>query len=154
MFKLQEAYDKEGDNKLIVNETEEPYEDLSEYNFRKFAATYFIANVNHQYSKRPLKGSLLDLPTAMDVVAAQALWITVLRFMGDLPEPRYLSESELKPVDNTTIMTKITKTLSRNFVNSKEYKVRLYSYLFYINCVQNLVIYRKLQHKIKLNRRK
>jgi hypothetical protein len=38
--------------------------------------------------------------------------------MGDLPEPRYDTE---KP-DNTPIMTKINKTLSRSFINSKEYK--------------------------------
>jgi len=50
--------------------------------------------------------------------AAKALWITILRFMGDLPEPRYATENS----DNTPIMTKINKTLSRNFVNSKEYK--------------------------------
>jgi hypothetical protein len=50
--------------------------------------------------------------------AAKALWVTILRFMGDLPEPRYDTE---KP-DNIPVMTKINKTLSRNFVNSKEYK--------------------------------
>lgn len=116
---------------MIIAESEEPYEDLSEYNFRKFAATYFIANTNHQYSKRPLKGSLLDLPTPTDVIAAQSLWVTVLRFMGDLPEPRYMSENENKVVDNTSIMTKITKTLSKSFINSKEYKVS--SNFFFLN---------------------
>jgi hypothetical protein len=50
--------------------------------------------------------------------AAKALWITILRFMGELPEPRYDAE---KP-DNIPVMSKINKTLSRNFVNSKEYK--------------------------------
>jgi len=50
--------------------------------------------------------------------AAKALWVTILRFMGDLPEPRYATENP----DNTPVMTKINKTLSRNFVNSKEYK--------------------------------
>lgn len=82
-----------------------------------------MANVGHQYSKRPLKESLLDLPTSTDVIAAQALWITVLRFMGDLPEPRFISESENQSTDNTSVMTKITKTLGRSFINSKEYKV-------------------------------
>lgn len=50
--------------------------------------------------------------------AAKALWVTILRFMGDLPEPRYETEEP----DNTPVMTKINKTLSRNFVNSKDYK--------------------------------
>lgn len=60
-------------------------EDLSEYKFQKFAATYFTGNVNHQYSRRPLKSSLLPLQVPADQLAAQALWITILRFMGDLP---------------------------------------------------------------------
>jgi hypothetical protein len=50
--------------------------------------------------------------------AAKALWITILRFMGDLPEPRYDTEQP----DNTPVMTKINQTLSRNFVGSKEFK--------------------------------
>jgi hypothetical protein len=50
--------------------------------------------------------------------AAKALWVTILRFMGDLPEPRYDTEEP----DKTPIMTKINKTLNRNFVNSKDYK--------------------------------
>merc|ERR1711860_60286 len=33
----------------------EDHEDLSEYKFQKFAATYFQGTVNHQYSKKPLK---------------------------------------------------------------------------------------------------
>jgi hypothetical protein len=38
--------------------------------------------------------------------------------MGDLPEPRYDAE---KP-DNISVMSKINQTLTRDFVNSKEYK--------------------------------
>ena len=41
----------------------EDFEDLSEYKFQKFAATYFQGTVNHQYSKKPLKQSLLPLQT-------------------------------------------------------------------------------------------
>nr|CAD7207309.1 unnamed protein product [Timema douglasi] len=36
--------------------------DLSEFNFRKFAMTYFRGNINYQYSKRVVKHSLLELP--------------------------------------------------------------------------------------------
>lgn len=50
--------------------------------------------------------------------AAKALWVTILRFMGDLPEPRYDTEEP----DNVPVMSKINQTLTRNFVNSKEYK--------------------------------
>ena len=58
----------------------EDHEDLSEYKFQKFAATYFQGTVNHQYSKKPLKHSLLPLQTQGDQLASLALWITILRF--------------------------------------------------------------------------
>ncbi|CAL8107310.1 unnamed protein product [Orchesella dallaii] len=93
-------------------------EDLSEYKFQKFAATYFTGNANHQYSRRPLKSSLLPLSTPADQLAAQALWITILRFMGDLPEPRYHSMER----DTTSVMSKVTATLGRNFARSKEFQ--------------------------------
>ena len=39
---------------------------LSEFKFAKFAATYFQGNVSHQYSRKPLKYSLLPLQTQGD----------------------------------------------------------------------------------------
>ncbi len=41
-------------------------EDLSEYRFQKFAATYFQSNATHQYSRKQLKTSLLPLQTQGD----------------------------------------------------------------------------------------
>lgn len=41
-------------------------EDLSEFKFQKFAATYFQGNIGHQYSRKPLKHSLLPLHTQGD----------------------------------------------------------------------------------------
>ncbi len=49
-----------------VPTTPEDYEDLSEYKFQKFAATYFQGTYSHQYSKKPLKHSLLQLQTQGD----------------------------------------------------------------------------------------
>lgn len=46
-------------------------EDLSAYTFAKFAATYFGGNQTHQFSKRPLKSSLLEMGRTMDEIAAQ-----------------------------------------------------------------------------------
>ena len=68
---------------------QEDIEDLSEYKFQKFAATYFQANANHQYQRKPLKQPLLPLQTQGDCMASIALWITILRFMGDLGEPNF-----------------------------------------------------------------
>ena len=63
-------------------------EDISDYKFSKFAAMYFQANATHTYIRRPVRQSLLPLKTEGDHLAALAVWITIQRFMGDLPEPR------------------------------------------------------------------
>ncbi|KAJ8726175.1 hypothetical protein PYW07_000873 [Mythimna separata] len=96
---------------------EEDEESFDEFNFRKFAATYFLGNSTHQYSRRPLKHPLLDLPSPVDRMAAEALWITILRFMGDLAEPKYVDEK----VDNVPVMAKLSDTLGRAFQKSKEF---------------------------------
>lgn len=92
---------------------------FDEYNFRKFAATYFLGNTTHQYSRKPLKHSLLDLPLPVDKIAAQALWITILRFMGDMAEPRYVDDK----VDNVPVMSNLADTLGRAFQKSREFHV-------------------------------
>ncbi|KAJ6223846.1 hypothetical protein RDWZM_002391 [Blomia tropicalis] len=96
----------------------EEIEDLSEYKFQKFAATYFQANVTHQYQRKPLKQPLLPLQTQGDCMASIALWITILRFMGDLGEPNFHTMGR----DNTSVMSKVTATLGRNFIKTKEFQ--------------------------------
>ncbi|KAG8260887.1 Unconventional myosin-VIIa [Homalodisca vitripennis] len=112
--------DKQDPNELItaMQTQSEDEEDLSEFKFQKFAATYFQGNITHQYSRKPLKHPLLPLHTQGDQLAAQALWITILRFCGDLPEPRYHTMER----DNTSVMSKVTATLGRNFIRSKEFQ--------------------------------
>lgn len=101
---------------------EEPFD---EFNFRKFAATYFLGNISHLYSRRPLKHSLLELPSPIDKIAAQALWMTILRFMGDLSEPKYVDDK----VDNIPVMTKLTESIGRAFQKTKEFEVNIGTYL-------------------------
>lgn len=50
-------------------------EDLREFTFQKFAATYFMSNVSYHYSKRVLRTSLLDLPTTEDEISAQVSFV-------------------------------------------------------------------------------
>ncbi|CAG9784601.1 unnamed protein product [Diatraea saccharalis] len=97
---------------------EDEEETFDEFNFRKFAATYFLGNISHLYSRRPLKNSLLDLPSPIDIMAAKALWITILRFMGDLAEPKYVDDK----IDNIPVMAKLTETVGRAFHKSKEFE--------------------------------
>lgn len=93
-------------------------EDLSEYKFSKFAAMYFKNNATHSYIRRVLREPLLPLASDGDKLAALAVWITILRFMGDLPEPKYhTAMAEAK--DTTPVMTKIYSTLGRKF-NKKD----------------------------------
>uniref|UniRef100_A0A2K6EGL4 Unconventional myosin-VIIa n=1 Tax=Propithecus coquereli TaxID=379532 RepID=A0A2K6EGL4_PROCO len=91
---------------------DEDEEDLSEYKFAKFAATYFQGTTTHSYTRRPLKQPLLYHEDEGDQLAALAVWITVLRFMGDLPEPKYhtaMSDGSEK----IPVMTKIYETLGK-----------------------------------------
>ncbi|CAG9767592.1 unnamed protein product [Ceutorhynchus assimilis] len=93
-------------------------EDLSEYTFHKYAATYFVHGTGHQHAKKPPRGgSLHELPTPDDVLAAQALWVVVLRFMGDMADPRGSKEVAPPPV-----MIELNQTISRAFTNRKEYQ--------------------------------
>jgi myosin-7 len=59
--------------------------DLSEFKFQKFAATYFQGNSTHNYSRKPLKQSLLPLETQGDQLVSllhksqkllNAIWFT------------------------------------------------------------------------------
>lgn len=116
---LQTSTHKPPISSIIPIPQDQEEESFDEFNFRKFAATYFLGNTSHQYSRRPLKQSLLDLPSPMDTLAAQALWVTILRFMGDLAEPKYVDDK----VDNMPVMTKLTGTLGQAFQKSKEFEV-------------------------------
>uniref|UniRef100_A0A3Q2Y3T3 Myosin VIIA n=1 Tax=Hippocampus comes TaxID=109280 RepID=A0A3Q2Y3T3_HIPCM len=100
----------------VVNEAlplpDEEDEDLSEYKFSKFAATYFQGVSTYTYIRRPLKQPLLFHEDEGDQLAALAVWITVLRFMGDLPEPKcqlVLNDGSEK----IPVMTKIYETLGK-----------------------------------------
>lgn len=50
--------------------------------------------------------------------AAVALWKCILRFMGDLPEPKHYAVEK----DNTPMMSKVSATLGRNFSKSKQFQ--------------------------------
>ncbi|KAM4047644.1 LOW QUALITY PROTEIN: unconventional myosin-VIIa [Anomaloglossus baeobatrachus] len=98
------------DDALPLPEEEE--EDLSEYKFAKCAATYFQGTTTNTYIRRPLKQPLLYHEDEGDQLAALAVWITILRFMGDLPEPKYhtaMSDGSEK----IPVMTKIYETLGK-----------------------------------------
>ncbi|XP_012813580.1 unconventional myosin-VIIa isoform X3 [Xenopus tropicalis] len=105
-----EMEEEDLDGALPLPEEEE--EDLSEYKFAKFAATYFQGTTTNTYIRRPLKQPLLYHEDEGDQLAALAVWITILRFMGDLPEPKYHTAMS-NGSEKIPVMTKIYETLGK-----------------------------------------
>uniref|UniRef100_A0A669QN85 Myosin VIIB n=1 Tax=Phasianus colchicus TaxID=9054 RepID=A0A669QN85_PHACC len=96
-------------------ELEEEADGLEDYTFPKFAATYFQGSSTHTHIRKPLRHPLLyhdDKDNASLVV-----WVTILRFMGDLPEPTMFAKNATK---SSSMMTQIYDTLGRK--NQRESK--------------------------------
>ncbi|XP_070539316.1 myosin-VIIa-like [Ptychodera flava] len=108
----QEALERGLDDPLMRLPVPEAEEDISDYKFAKFAATYFTGNATASYIRRPLKQPLLDVETEQDRMAALAVWVMILRFMGDLPEPKY--HTSMADRSGKSMMSKIYDTLGRN----------------------------------------
>eukprot|EP00039_Didymoeca_costata_P032095 m.36807 g.36807 ORF g.36807 m.36807 type:complete len:2189 (+) comp9188_c0_seq1:109-6675(+) len=87
-------------------------EDISNFKFVKFASTYFQGNANAYYIRRPLKQPLLHIKSPADQQAALSVWITILRFMGDMPEPKFVANSATD-AQGQSVMGRMYKTLGR-----------------------------------------
>ncbi|XP_058494755.1 unconventional myosin-VIIa [Solea solea] len=66
----------------------EDYDDLDEYPFSKFASMYFQGTANHTHIRQRIRQPLLYHEDEGDVLASLSVWWVILRFMGDLPEPK------------------------------------------------------------------
>ncbi|KAA8589751.1 hypothetical protein FQN60_013116 [Etheostoma spectabile] len=66
----------------------EDYDDLDEYSFSKFASMYFQGAATHTHIRQRLPQPLLYHEDKGDVLASLTVWWIILRFMGDLPEPK------------------------------------------------------------------
>lgn len=95
-----------GDSRVIP----ENEDDISNYKYTKFAGTYFQGNANAFYIRRPLKQPLLSIKSSADQQASLSVWITILRFMGDMPEPKYVSDGT---DSQQSVMGKMYQTLGR-----------------------------------------
>lgn len=100
-----------------IARTQEDEEDLSDYKFPKFAATYFQGQATHSYIRRPLKQPLLGLKIEQDKQAAIDIWIMILRFMGDLQEPKVVETAAGK---EDSLAQRIYGSISRKFASTKE----------------------------------
>ena len=104
--------DSFGFDSRVMPESEE---DVSQFKFSKFANTYFQGNANPFYIRRPLKQPLLALKNRADQQAALSVWITILRFMGDMPEPKYQADPSAQSKESQSVMGRMYKTLGRRF---------------------------------------
>lgn len=92
-----------------------PDEDLSDYKFPKFAATYFQGAATHSYIRRAIKQPLLALKNEQDRHAAVDIWVMILRFMGDIPEPKATSPPQEMKAESTSFTKKLYGSISRKF---------------------------------------
>ncbi|EMP42626.1 Myosin-VIIb [Chelonia mydas] len=92
-------------------ELEEEVDDLGEYTFPKFAATYFQGTSTHMHIRRPLRHPLLYHDEKDDVLASLAVWNIILRFMGELPEPAMFAKNTNSK--SSSVMTQIYDTLGK-----------------------------------------
>ncbi|XP_053842613.1 unconventional myosin-VIIb isoform X1 [Vidua macroura] len=92
-------------------ELEEEAHGLEEYTFPKFAATYFQGSSTHTHIRRQLRHPLLYHDDKDNVLASLAVWVIILRFMGDLPEPAMFAKSAT--TKSSSVMTQIYDTLGR-----------------------------------------
>ncbi|KAM6414628.1 unconventional myosin-VIIb [Rhynochetos jubatus] len=92
-------------------ELEEEADGLEEYTFPKFAATYFQGSSTHTHIQRQLRHPLLYHDDKDNVLASLVVWVIILRFMGDLPEPAMFAKNAT--TKSGSVMTQIYDTLGR-----------------------------------------
>lgn len=92
-------------------ELEEEAGGLEEYTFPKFAATYFQGSSTHTHIRRQLRHPLLYHDDKDNVLASLVVWVIILRFMGDLPEPAMFAKNAT--TKSGSVMTQIYDTLGR-----------------------------------------
>lgn len=94
--------------------------DTSDFSYLKYAATYFGGGATAQHERKHLKKSLLKHEHPIDEMASKAIWLTILRFMGDLPD--IVSSPTLHASDNENLMSDLASLLN----TSHSYKPRLF----------------------------
>ncbi|XP_030630586.1 unconventional myosin-VIIa [Chanos chanos] len=66
-----------------------PEEEDDEFSFSRFAMLHFQGSATHTHIQQRLRQSLLSHEDEGDTLACLTVWWIILRFMGDMPEPRH-----------------------------------------------------------------
>ncbi|XP_051562758.1 unconventional myosin-VIIb-like [Myxocyprinus asiaticus] len=85
------------DDAPMIDNPEEDYDDLDEYSFSKFASMYFQGAATPTHIRQRIRQPLLYHEEENDVLASLTVWWMILRFMGDLPEPKVQQISRSTP---------------------------------------------------------
>ncbi|KAA0713123.1 Unconventional myosin-VIIa [Triplophysa tibetana] len=85
------------DDAPLMEIPEEDYDDLDEYSFSKFASMYFQGAATPTHIRQRIRQPLLYHEDENDVLASLSVWWMILRFMGDLPEPKVQKISRNEP---------------------------------------------------------
>ncbi|XP_041647355.1 unconventional myosin-VIIa [Cheilinus undulatus] len=89
----------------------EDYDDLDEYSFSKFASMYFQGAATPTHIRQRLRQALLYHEDEGDALASLTVWWIILRFMGDLPEPKKQVRAQGAPVQERLLPQEL---ISRN----------------------------------------
>uniref|UniRef100_A0AAV2KT89 Unconventional myosin-VIIa n=1 Tax=Knipowitschia caucasica TaxID=637954 RepID=A0AAV2KT89_KNICA len=73
---------------MLKYDDQDDFDDLDEYSFSKFASVFFQGAATYTHIRQRLREPLLHHEDEGDVMAALTVWWIILRFMGDLPEPK------------------------------------------------------------------
>ncbi|KAM5165557.1 unconventional myosin-VIIb [Mantella aurantiaca] len=86
-------------------------DNLTDFTFPKFAATYFQGSATDSHVRKALHTPLLYHEDQGDVLVSLAVWKIILRFMGDLPEPALYSARSAS--QSSSVITQIYDTLTK-----------------------------------------
>lgn len=111
--KTQKLHEVDLDTVPMMAMPEEEVDSLAEYTFPKFAVTYFQKSASHTHIQKPLRYPLLYHENDTDHSAALDVWIIILRFMGDLPEPVVYGRNSLT---GSSVMRQIHDKLGKDSV--------------------------------------
>uniref|UniRef100_A0A8C2CR17 Myosin VIIBb n=1 Tax=Cyprinus carpio TaxID=7962 RepID=A0A8C2CR17_CYPCA len=84
----QEGPAPEGFEVRREKEEKEKDKESDEFSFSKFASLYFQGSSSHSHIQQRLRQPLLYHEDEGDALACLTVWWIILRFMGDLPEPK------------------------------------------------------------------
>ncbi|KAM4604686.1 unconventional myosin-VIIa-like [Polymixia lowei] len=83
-----------------------------EFSFYKFSSLYFQGNATHRHIAHRLRQPLLPHEDEGDALACLTVWWIILRFMGDLPEPKRPQQEQVARTSTHSAVHKQGRRLS------------------------------------------